>query len=250
MYLPRINQEVIVDFLDGDPDRPIIIGCLYHAINMPPYPLPDEKTKSYIMSNTSKGGGGHNEIRFEDKEGKQEIYVHTPYQHQLHLSDPKHSVTMSTGGGQTVNMVDIKDGGRIRMNTANGHAVLMQKDGGVSCVQIFTQKNHVVTLDDANDAVNITDRSAALSIDMNSSKGQIKIQNAASGGGWILLECPQGKISTKAKDLEGYGTVSSLTKAPKVEVVADATLSLKCGGSSIELTPAMITIKSPMVKIN
>jgi type VI secretion system secreted protein VgrG len=76
MYIPRIGHEVIVDFLEGDPDRPIIIGCVYHGANMPPYPLPDEKTKSVIKSDSSLGGGGSNEIRFEDKKGKEEIYLH------------------------------------------------------------------------------------------------------------------------------------------------------------------------------
>jgi type VI secretion system secreted protein VgrG len=75
MYIPRIDQEVIVDFLEGDPDRPIITGRVYHGTNKPPYPLPDEKTKSTIKSDSSKGGGGFNEIRFEDKKGKEEVYI-------------------------------------------------------------------------------------------------------------------------------------------------------------------------------
>jgi type VI secretion system secreted protein VgrG len=76
MFIPRINQEVIVDFIEGDPDRPIITGRVYHGTNTPPYPLPGEKTKSTLKSDSSKGGGGSNEIRFEDKTGSEEIYVH------------------------------------------------------------------------------------------------------------------------------------------------------------------------------
>jgi type VI secretion system secreted protein VgrG len=76
MFIPRINQEVIVDFIEGDPDRPIITGRVYHGTNTPPYSLPAEKTKSTIKSDTSTGGGGSNEIRFEDKKGSEEIYVH------------------------------------------------------------------------------------------------------------------------------------------------------------------------------
>jgi type VI secretion system secreted protein VgrG len=63
MWIPRIGQEVIVDFLDGDPDRPIITGRVYNAESMPPYTLPDEKTKSTLKSYSSKGGGGFNEIQ-------------------------------------------------------------------------------------------------------------------------------------------------------------------------------------------
>lgn len=76
VYIPRIGQEVIVDFLEGDPDQPIIMGCVYHGTNTPPYDLPAEKTKSLIKSLSSLGGGGFNEIRFEDKKGEEQIFVH------------------------------------------------------------------------------------------------------------------------------------------------------------------------------
>ena len=75
-YLPRIGMEVIVHFIDGDPDRPLVTGCVYNASNLLPYPLPDEKTKSTIKSNSSIGGGGYNEFRFEDKKGSEEIWTH------------------------------------------------------------------------------------------------------------------------------------------------------------------------------
>lgn len=76
MFIPRIGHEVIVDFIEGDPDRPIIIGRVYHGNNRPPYGLPDEKTKSTIRSESSIGGGGFNEIRFEDEAGEEELYIH------------------------------------------------------------------------------------------------------------------------------------------------------------------------------
>jgi type VI secretion system secreted protein VgrG len=76
MVIPRVGQEVVVDFLEGDPDRPIIIGCVYHKNNMPPYPLPDKKTKTTIKSDSSKGGGGFNEVRFEDKKGEEQFFIH------------------------------------------------------------------------------------------------------------------------------------------------------------------------------
>ena len=76
MYIPRIGHEVIVDFLEGDPDRPIITGRVYHGINPHPYQLPGEKTKSTMKTMSSPDGGGFNEIRFEDKKGEEEIFVH------------------------------------------------------------------------------------------------------------------------------------------------------------------------------
>lgn len=76
MFIPRIGQEVIVDFLEGDPDRPIITGRVYNANSMPPYTLPDEKTKSTVKTYSYKGGGGFNELRFEDKKGSEQVFIH------------------------------------------------------------------------------------------------------------------------------------------------------------------------------
>jgi type VI secretion system secreted protein VgrG len=76
--LPRIGQEVVIDFLEGDPDHPIIIGSVYNADQMPPYSLPANKTQSGVKSRSSLGGSpsNYNEIRFEDKKGSEQINVH------------------------------------------------------------------------------------------------------------------------------------------------------------------------------
>ncbi len=76
MYIPRIGQEVIIEFLEGDPDQPIITGRVYNAQAMPPYDPKSNKTMSTIKSNSSKGGGGFNEIRLEDKKGEEQIFIH------------------------------------------------------------------------------------------------------------------------------------------------------------------------------
>ncbi len=76
IYLPRIGQEVIIEFLEGDPDRPIITGRVYNDACKPPYELPKEKTKSTLKSNSSKDGGGFNEIRFEDSKGDEQVFIH------------------------------------------------------------------------------------------------------------------------------------------------------------------------------
>ncbi|MFL6658718.1 MAG: type VI secretion system Vgr family protein [Massilia sp.] len=75
-FLPRIGQEVIVSFLDGDPDRPLVTGGVYNATQTVPDPLPANQTRSIIRSNSSKGGGGANEIRLEDKKDSEELYLH------------------------------------------------------------------------------------------------------------------------------------------------------------------------------
>ena len=76
LYLPRIGQEVIVEFLEGDPDRPIVTGRVYNGEQTPPYELPANATMSTLKSLSSKGGQGFNEIRFEDKKGQEQLFVH------------------------------------------------------------------------------------------------------------------------------------------------------------------------------
>ena len=78
VHIPRIGQEVIVDFLEGDPDRPIITGRVYNAESTVPYGLPDNMTQSGIKSRSTKGGSGDNfnEVRFEDKKGEEQVYIH------------------------------------------------------------------------------------------------------------------------------------------------------------------------------
>jgi type VI secretion system secreted protein VgrG len=106
MLIPRIGQEVIVEFIDGDPDRPIITGSVYHGNNMPPYQLPSEKTKSTIKSDSSKGGGGSTELRFEDKKGEEEIFLHGQKDWTIAIENNKnqtvgHDETLSVGNNRT-----------------------------------------------------------------------------------------------------------------------------------------------------
>ncbi len=75
MAIPRIGHEVIVSFLEGDPDQPIITGRTYHATNRPPYELPANKTRTVLRTETHQGEG-FNELRFEDQAGQEEIYIH------------------------------------------------------------------------------------------------------------------------------------------------------------------------------
>lgn len=85
MAIPRIGQEVIVEFLEGNPDRPIITGRVYNADAMPPYALPANATRTTIKSNSSKGGGGFNEIRIEDKKGKEQLFIHAERNRDLRV---------------------------------------------------------------------------------------------------------------------------------------------------------------------
>src|SRR5262249_30756901 len=75
LFLPRVGHEVIVRFLEGNPDRPIVIGPFYSGVNAPPATLPDHKTQSMVRSSSSIGNSGFNELRFEDLAGEEQIFL-------------------------------------------------------------------------------------------------------------------------------------------------------------------------------
>ncbi|MBN8614630.1 MAG: type VI secretion system tip protein VgrG, partial [Deltaproteobacteria bacterium] len=101
VFLPRIGMEVVVTFVDGDVDRPLVIGSVYNARNPPPYTLPDDKTKSTIKSNSSPGGDGFNEIRFEDAAGNEEVFIHA----QKDMNEKVlHNHSRSVGANETISV--------------------------------------------------------------------------------------------------------------------------------------------------
>jgi len=87
MFIPRIGHEVIVEFLEGDPDRPIITGRVYNDASMPPYDPPKFPTVSTIKTLSSKGGGGFNELRFDDKKGSEQIFLHAEKDQDLRIKN-------------------------------------------------------------------------------------------------------------------------------------------------------------------
>jgi type VI secretion system secreted protein VgrG len=87
MAIPRIGHEVVVSFLEADPDRPLITGRVYNAANPVPYLLPENKTRTVLKSLSSPSGGGFNELRVEDKKGQEEIYVHAEKDVNVHVKN-------------------------------------------------------------------------------------------------------------------------------------------------------------------
>ena len=96
-FIPRIGMEVVVEFLEGDPDRPLVTGCVYNGDNKVPYDLPGNKTQSGTKSNSSKGHHGYNEFMFEDKKGDEFIRMH---------AQKDHLVTVNANQTGTVGVVD------------------------------------------------------------------------------------------------------------------------------------------------
>ena len=88
-FVPRIGQEVVVRFLEGDPDRPLVVGAVYNGANPPPIALPDDKTRSTLRTDSSPGSGGANELRFEDLKGAEEIHLHAQKDETIEVLNDK-----------------------------------------------------------------------------------------------------------------------------------------------------------------
>ncbi|MCC7343281.1 MAG: type VI secretion system tip protein VgrG [Bryobacterales bacterium] len=116
--IPRIGQEVVVDFLEGDPDRPLVVGSVYNAEQMPPYGLPGNMTQSGLKSRSSKGGGGDNfnEIRFEDLKGSEELYIHAEKDMNTIVENDRNTTIQKGNDSLTIEKgnrsSDIQTGGR------------------------------------------------------------------------------------------------------------------------------------------
>lgn len=106
-FLPRVGMEVVVEFLEGNPDRPLVTGCVYNPDTSLPYPMPDEKTKSTIKTQTSPGGEGFNELRFEDAKDAEEIWIHAQKDLNVKVLNNESKTVdidqcLNVGGNQTI----------------------------------------------------------------------------------------------------------------------------------------------------
>ncbi len=129
--IPRIGQEVIVSFLEGDPDRPIITGRVYNDQQMPPYKLPDNMTQSGIKSRSTKGGSGQNfnEFRFEDKSGSEQIYLHAEKDFD-EVIENKHTITVQ----KSDQIIKIEKGNQeMKVDTGNRKIVVSKGNNSLEC---------------------------------------------------------------------------------------------------------------------
>ena len=126
VWLPRIGQEVLVRFLEGNPDRPLIAGAVYNGANPVPYALPDEKTKSTRKSASSLGSAGFNEVRIEDAAGMEELFIHAQKDEDLLTENDKEQ---HVRGHEDLRVT--KD----RQRTTEGHQELFVRQDDVSRVE-------------------------------------------------------------------------------------------------------------------
>jgi len=154
LWIPRIGHEVVVEFLEGDPDRPLVTGSVYNGANPPPIALPGQKTKSVVRSNSSPGGSGSNELRFEDAAGSEEVYLHAQKDLVIGVENDK---TQTVGRDEKLQV------GRDRALVIQGNQALQVKGNDQTTVggnqQLHVDGNRTQTVG-GNDTTSVTgDRS-------------------------------------------------------------------------------------------
>lgn len=230
-FLPRVGHEVIVDFLEGDPDRPIITGRVYNGDNLPPYPLPDEKTKSTIKSSSTPDKDGHNELRFEDKKNSEQIYIHAEKDMDVRI---KNNFRETNYGNRDVRVGWEKDGDR-----GGDYKILVRQDENV----------HI-----ENDQFELVDNDSHLTIkgerteSFEKSKMTRVEEKAVLNTTDRIVEAGDS-ISHKTKEMFLQGAMAVHVKGMKIHVEG-TNISLKSGPSFITISPAGVDISGPMVKIN
>lgn len=247
--LPRVGQEVVVSFLEGDPDRPLVTGTVYNGENSLPYALPDEQTKTTLKSNTSKGGAGYNEIRFEDKADSEEIFVHARKDMNIEVEKGNRAATIMEGddsltvskGNRTTT---ISKGNLTTTVTEGNETHEVQK--GTRAVTVKDNETHTNSADfthevKGNYTLKVTgDLSIQVSGKMTlKSDGDMIVQTGASGtvkSGTSLTVQSGTDLTAKA------GTGATLQGGTTVEVKGSASGTVDGGG--------MLAVKGGMVQIN
>lgn len=252
MFIPRIGHEVIVDFLEGDPDRPIITGRVYHGSNTPPYPLDDEKTKSTIKSDSTKGGGGSNEIRFEDLKGSEEVYIHAQKDQNEKVENDE-SVTIG-------NDLTVKVGHDQKINIKHNRDLTVEEGNQTTTVTKGTQTTTVkgdttLTVQAGNNIIGVTgDMTTTVSgaITMSAKGGGI----SATGGGKGVTITGKGGPGVKiggSPDFLAHGDSNAKIDSPMVDIgtatikIHGTKIELDGGGGKITIDPSGVRISGPMI---
>lgn len=226
-FIPRIGQEVIVDFLEGNPDRPIVVGRVYHGMNKPPYDPAAEKTKSTIKTNSSPGGKGFNELRFEDKKDEEQIFIHAERNQDVRV---KNSHFESVGNEHHLSVGT----NRFEHIKENEHRIV--EGDTLSKVQ-----GNVNNLYDA-DVMQQTTGNENYKIDGD------RINEV---GGSEHLKASQGINVEAGQNYSLKGGQNIHVKAgTNINLTSGGTINIKAGGSFISIGPSGVAIKGPTVLIN
>jgi type VI secretion system secreted protein VgrG len=225
VHIPRIGQEVIVDFEEGDPDQPIIVGSVYNAENMPPYELPANKTQSGVKSRSTPQGTDEtfNEIRLEDKKDAEQIFV----QAQKDLDTKvKNNETRAVWNDRTT-VISNNDTRTVGGPDKDGNAI-----GGNDTITI-KKGNRTITIDEGNLSTTVSKGDETREI--TTGKQTITVK------GNVTVTVQQGNHETTVSTGNGKVDIS----AGKYEVSAAQEIMLKVGPSHIKITPTSIELSAP-----
>jgi type VI secretion system secreted protein VgrG len=221
MSIPRIGQEVLVDFLEGDPDRPIIVGRVYNADQMPPYTLPDNQTQSGIKSRSSKGGSSdnYNEIRFEDLMGNEMITVHAEKDMSTTV---EHDDTQLVQNNRTINV----DG---------THTETIVKDTSITISQgnhslEIQQGNQSIKLDMGNQTTELSMGNQSITLDMGNQTTTVSLGSiSADAMQSITLTVGGNSITIDQTGVTISGMMVTISADTMCSVSGDAMLQLTGG---------------------
>ena len=256
IFLPRIGQEVVVSFLEGDPDRPLVTGSVYNGQQPVPYTLPDEQTKSTVKSSSSKGGNGFNEIRFEDKADSEEIYIHAQKDMKIDVLNDQ-TTTITNNRTVTIQEKDdsltVSKGNRaVTVSQGNESLTVSQGDRSIAVSQgketHSVQSTRAVTVTGNETHTNSADFTQTVSGNYTLKvTGSLTIE--ATGDltlktdGALTVQSGTSISVKSGTDLSASsGTGLSLSGGTTMEIKGSASGTVDGGG--------MLTVKGGMVKIN
>lgn len=239
--IPRIGQEVIVDFLEGDPDQPIITGSVYNDANMPPYDLPANQTQIGLKSRSSKGGkpGNFNELRFEDKKGSEEVFFHAEnnFNRVVKNNDSlKVGLVSKDKGDQTIEIHNDRTAtlneGTDKLTIKKGHQNIEITEGDQSLIikggnQKIDVKKKITIV--AGDELSIKVGQASLNMKKNGDvtiKGMkltFQATNSVTVKGTSKVDINGGQVKIA-------GSIKTEVKAAMTKVEGSGILDLKAGG--------------------
>jgi len=217
IHIPRIGQEVIVDFLEGNPDRPIITGRVYNADQMPPYDLDANKTQSGIKSRSSKGGSADNfnEIRFEDKKGDEELYIHAEKNFtRVVENDDTHTIGF-----------DKKDPGDQKVDIYNNRTVTLDQGNDELTVKMGNRKAEIQT---GNDDVIVSKGNRTVKVDLGKISEEA-MQSIELKVGQNSIKIDQTGVTIKGMMISIQGQTTTDLKGLTTTVSGDAMLTVKGG---------------------
>ncbi|HEX4613116.1 MAG TPA: type VI secretion system tip protein TssI/VgrG, partial [Urbifossiella sp.] len=231
--LPRVGQEVVVAFEEGDPDRPIVVGSVYNAAMMPPYTLPDNKTRSTVKSRSTTGGAAanFNEIRFEDKTGEEEVYVHAEkdFNRVVENNDTlKVGFEKKDKGDQTV---EVFNNQTVTVGAGKG-----QNPDGSQTLSVY--KDRTATVETGNETLTVKAGDRLVTVNVGNDTHQVKTGNRA-----VTIDMGNDTLTIKL----GNQTTKLNLGASTTEAMQK--IELKVGASSILVDQSGVTIKGLMVKV-